>query len=251
MFKDTRPLIATGSWGPKYPCELFFFHPTAAEGPQRPSDIEAGARELHYCGLGTCWTQGPGPHQSSPCPATSSGYNERKERDLGGKQEPEIPSARSGPGRAAWRWQAMANVRRSCHRTLTVVGSPGLPTLALWCRRHTLATSKKGLPWRHPSLPFWPNNPTKLAPTGRSQTSGVEKLIQWTEVAGWVGKSLSSEKCIGEKIVQAASCSGPCCCPSCVTHSQDPFPAFYVYNHCFPNVYAHCKVRLSPALGRF
>lgn len=130
MFKDTRPLIATGSWGPKYPCELFF-HPTAAEGPQRPSDIEAGARELHYCGLGTCWTQGPGPHQSSPCPATSSGYNERKERDLGGKQEPEIPSARSGPGRAAWRWQAMANVRRSCHRTLTVVGSPGLPTLAL------------------------------------------------------------------------------------------------------------------------
>ena len=158
MFKATRPLIATGSWGPKYPCELFF-HPTAAEGPQRPSDIEAVARELHYCGLGTCWTQGPGPHQSSPCPATSSGYNERKERDLGGKQEPEIPSARSGPGRAAWRWQAMANVRRSCHRTLTVVGSPGLPTLALWCRRHTLATSKKGLPWRHPSLPFWPNNP--------------------------------------------------------------------------------------------
>ena len=71
----------------------------------------------------------------------------------------------------------------------------------------------------------------------------------------------SALQCIGEKIVQAPP-APPCWCwPSCVTHTRKiPSLHFtlkrllnFTFTACivFPNVYAHCKVRLSPVLGCF
>ena len=74
----------------------------------------------------TCWTQGPGPHQSSPCPASgalAAPIMSRKSATLTESKSPRFHRRgqvdQQQPG--ALVEQAMPNVRRSCHRTLTVV----------------------------------------------------------------------------------------------------------------------------------
>ena len=59
------------------------------------------------------------PTSVQPLPgqwSTSSAYNEQKERDLDGKQEPQIPSARSGRPAAAWSLGGAGNAQ--CQKKL-------------------------------------------------------------------------------------------------------------------------------------
>ena len=121
------------------------------------------------------------PTSVQPLPgqwSTSSAYNEQKERDLDGKQEPQIPSARSGRPAAAWSLGGAGNAQ--CQKKLPPNTDRRHPRLCLGlgaatgAGTHTSLLARRDFPG---AIASYQDRHQIGTDDGDGERQGVEKLI--------------------------------------------------------------------------